>query len=429
MSLPRIILHLDMNSYFASVEQQANPSYRGRPLGVAATMSDYGCLIATSKEAKAKGITTGFRVRDARAIDPNIIVVEVDPPKYRSTTEKIFGILAEYSEDIETYSIDEAFVNLTGFVRSFDEASLIANRIKLRIFAEAGEWLTCSMGIAPTRWLAKFGGDTAPKGGVVILTNKNLEAYLEGRELTEAWGIAERMAARFKDLGIRNLLELKRYSAVNLMEVFGIKGYEWWANLNAVELGGVQTPRSPKSVGHSHVLRKRTADRRFHEAVLMKLCEKTGRRLRGLQLEAGGFWLSLGTTMGGGNDSVRFSDRTADSRTLFRAALEILRREHTAGIPTFLAVGTFDLAPVSQQLSMFHKPKDYRVPNALDAINNKYGEYVITPGSMFGLAGHHAGDRIGFRKTVSWDIAGIDKALMGKGTLGPVGREIEVVED
>jgi len=425
--MPRIILHLDMNSYFASVEQQANPFYRGKPLGVAATMTPYGCLIATSREAKAKGIATGFRVKDALAIDPNLVVVEVDPPKYRSTTEKIFGILAEYSEDIETYSIDEAFVNLTGFVQSYEEAALLANRIKGRIFSEAGEWLTCSMGLAPTRWLAKFGGDTAPKGGLVTLTKDNLDVYLEGRELTEAWGIAERMAARFLNLGIRNLLELKRYPVMNLMEVFGIKGYEWWANLNGVELGGVQAPRQPKSVGHSHVLRKRTTNYRFHEAVLMKLCEKTGRRLRGLELEAGGFWLGLGTTLGGSGDSVRFSVRTADSRELFRTALSIFRREYQSGIPTYLAVGTFDLAPVSRQLSMFSKSKDYRVPKALDAINNKYGEYVITPGSMFGLSGHHAPDRIGFRKTVSWDVAGIDKALMGKGTLG-TGLDVELVE-
>ncbi|MBI4426284.1 MAG: hypothetical protein HY567_01800, partial [Candidatus Kerfeldbacteria bacterium] len=307
--MQRIILHLDVNSYFASVEQQANPFYRGKPLGVCATMSPYGCIIASSKEAKAEGIKTGCRVKDALAIDPNIILVEVDPPKYRSTTEKIFSILAEYSEDIETYSIDEAFVNLTGFVKSMTDASRIAQRIRQRIFDEVGEWLTCSMGIAPTRWLAKFASDTAPKGELVVLTRENLDEYVRGRELTEAWGIAERMKARFLGLGIRDLWELKHYPVTNLMEALGIRGYEWWANLNGVEFSTVQAPRLPKSVGHSHVLRRRTMDRRFHEAVLMKLCEKTGRRLRGLDMEAGGFWLGFGTTLGGGGDSVRFLER------------------------------------------------------------------------------------------------------------------------
>ncbi len=419
--MQRIILHLDVNSYFASVEQQANPFYRGKALGVCATMSAYGCVIASSKEAKAVGIKTGCRVRDALAIDPNIILVEVDPPKYRSTTEKIFSILAEYSEDIETYSIDEAFVNLTGFVQGFDGAVKLGAEVKRRIFDEVGEWLTCSMGIAPTRWLAKFGSDTCAKGGLVVLTSENLDEYVRGRELTEAWGIAERMEVRIKNLGIRDLWELKHFPVMNLMEAFGIKGYELWANLNGVELSGVQTPRPPKSVGHSHVLRRRTMDRRFHEAVLMKLCEKTGRRLRGLDMEAGGFWLGFGTTFGGSGDSVRFPDRTADSRILFKTAVDIFRGQHKAGVPTHFAVGCFDLAPVSRQLSLWSKPKDYGLARALDEINDKYGEYVVAPGAMFGLEKHHADDRIGFRKTVSWDIGELERRLTGKSVVHGVG--------
>ncbi|MFH0828971.1 MAG: hypothetical protein V1907_02210 [Candidatus Kerfeldbacteria bacterium] len=459
--MQRIILHLDMNSYFASVEQQANPFYRGKPLGVCATMTRNGCIIASSKEAKKEGIKVGCRVQDARAIDPNVILVEVDPPKYRSTTEKIFSILAEYSEDIEPYSIDEAFVNLTGFVADFDAASELGRRIKQRILGEVGEWLTCSMGIAATRWLAKFGADTCEKGGLVVLTADMLDAYLTGRELTEAWGIADRTAAKLMDLGIRDLLELKRYPVANLIQSFGMRGYELWANLNAIELSRVQTPRPPKSVGHSHVLRRRTNDQRFHEAVLLKLCEKTGRRLRSLDMEAGALWCGFGTTLGilgernpanaGGfslptppvsegvlglgsretrsprtdffGESVRLPDRTADTRVLFRTALDIFRREHMTGIPSFFAVYTFDLAPVSRQLSLFGKPrtssslssercgagpKDYGLQKALDEINDRYGEYVIVPGSMLGLAGHHVPDRIGYRKTVGWDITGID---------------------
>lgn len=412
--MQRIILHLDMNSYFASVEQQANPFYRGKPLGVCATMTRNGCIIASSKEAKAEGIKVGCRVMDAKAIDPNVILVEVDPPKYRSTTEKIFAILAEYSEEIETYSIDEAFVNLTGFVRSFDEAVKLGEKIKQRIFYEVGEWLTCSIGIAPTRWLAKFGADTCEKGGLVVLTYDKLDEYLKGRELTEAWGIAERTAARLLDLGIRDLGELKHYPVANLMEAFGIRGYELWANLNGIEFSRVQTPRLPKSVGHSHVLRRRTNDRRFHEAVLLKLCEKTGRRLRSLDLEAGGMWVGFGTTLGEGGDSVRLPDRTADTRVLYRTALDVFQREYTTCVPSFFAVYTFDLAPVSRQLSLFSKPKDYALPKALDAINDRYGEYVIVSGSMLGLAGHHVPDRIGYRKTVGRDIAGLEKKLMGK---------------
>lgn len=419
--MQRIILHLDMNSYFASVEQQANPFYRGKPLGVCATLTPYGCIIASSKEAKVKGIKTGCRVMDARTIDPGVILVEVDPPKYRSTTEKIFSILAEYSEDIEPYSIDEAFMNLTGFVRDFKEAAALGMKIKERIFREAGEWLTCSTGIAGTRWLAKFGSDTCGKGGLVVLTPDMLDAYLEGRDLTEAWGIADRTAAKLMDLGIHDLLELKRYPVTNLRKALGMRGYELWADVNGIEFSTVQTPRAPKSVGHSHVLRRRTMDRAFHESVLMKLCEKTGRRLRSLDMEAGSWYVAVGTTLGSCGDAIRFPDRTADTRVLFREAVKVYRREWTVGIPTFFAVYSTDLASVSRQGALFGKPKDYTLPKALDEINDRYGEYVVVPGSMFGLAGHHVPDRIGFRKTVSWDIADVEKLLMGKG--GTAGRD------
>jgi len=408
-----------MNSYFASVEQQANPFYRGKPLGVCATMTNYGCIIASSKEAKEEGIKTGCRVMDARAIDPNVILVEVDPPKYRSTTEKFFSILAEYSEDIEPYSIDEAFVNLTGFVADFDGAVALGRRIKQRIFDEVGEWLTCSMGIAATRWLAKFGSDTCGKGGLVVLTPDMLDAYLEGRDLVEAWGIADRTAEKLRELGIRDLGELKRYPVTNLRRALGMRGYELWANVNGIEFSTVQTPRLPKSVGHSHVLRRRTMDLGFHESVLMKLCEKTGRRLRALDMEAGSLYVAVGTTLGSVGDAVRLPDRTADTRVLFREAVNVYRREWTTGVPTFFAVYTTDLASVSRQSTLFGKQKDYTLPKALDEINDRYGEYVVMPGSMFGLAGHHVPDRIGFRKTVSWDIADVEKMLMGKsGTVG-----------
>ena len=107
--LPRILLHIDMNSYFASVEQQANPFLRGKPVGVVATMSPNGCIIASSVEAKAKGSKTGVRVKEARQIDPNLILIPNDSSKYRSCTEGIFRILREYTEDVEMYSIDEEF--------------------------------------------------------------------------------------------------------------------------------------------------------------------------------------------------------------------------------------------------------------------------------------------------------------------------------
>ena len=403
--MQKIFLHFDMNSYFASVEQQANPFYRGKPLGVCATLTSHGCIIASSKEAKLVGIKTGCRSDEARMLYPDVILVEVDPSKYRSTTERIMAICREYTSDIELYSIDEAFLDFTGLYKTFDEVNAIAQIIRQRITSEVGEWLTCSMGIAPTRWLAKFASDTAPKSGTVILTRENLRHYLQGRDLEEAWGIAGATASRLNALGITTLDQLARYPVMNLLEVMGIRGYELWANVNAVEMHGLETARTPKSIGHSHVLHKRTRDIGFHKSLVMRLAERTGRRLRALGLEAHGIYAHTSIDrygeIGGSKKTTETIKTTARIYTLCWRMLEEGTRK---GIPTFYALGLFRLQPLSHQLSLFNKPKSEKLLRALDEINNRYGEEVITQGEIATLEKHHAPDRIGFRKTIGLDV-------------------------
>jgi DNA polymerase-4 len=342
--LPRVILHLDMNSYFASVEQQANPWLRGKPVGVVATMTPRGCVIASSVEAKAKGIKTGCRVQEARQLDPKVILIPNDSAKYRSCTEGIMRILHRYTEDIEHYSIDEAFLDLTGFVYSYDEAAAVAERIRTDIQAEIGSWLRCSVGIAPTRWLAKFGGDVAPKGGTLIVHPGNLTTTLDPLRVTEAWGIASRMEQRLNALDIYTLGELRRYPVVNLMQAFGLMGYQLWADVNGIELGGVQRNSIPKSVGHSHVFAKRATSLEYPRAILAKLCEKAGRRLRRLELEAGGVWLSYGLPSAavarwgrsGGSTGQKLGTPIVDTRDIFQYCWRLLSADLPRGaLPNF----------------------------------------------------------------------------------------------
>jgi len=393
-----------MNSYFASVEQQANPFLRGQPVGVCSTMSRRGCIIASSKEAKAFGVKTGCRVAEAQILCPQIKLVEVDPPKYRTTTQKIFGLCKDYTSDIELYSIDEGFLDLTGLVKSFPEAIGIGQLIKARIKNEVGEWLNNSMGIAYTRWLAKFGSDIAPKGGLVVITPANRLTYLKGRELEDAWGIAGALASRLQVLGIQTLDELARYSPINLLEIFGIKGYELWANVNGIELAGLAEKQLPKSIGHSHVLRKRNHDEKFHKAVIMRLAEKTGRRLREIGLEGHGLYAFMKLEgLGDFGASKKVFRPIITTQRIYSQTLEILELHLKKGVPTFFALGLFNLQPKSNQLSLFEKPKSEALVRALDRINNKYGEEAIVQGDLVRLGFQHVPDRIGFRKTVGLD--------------------------
>ncbi|HCJ52479.1 MAG: hypothetical protein A2898_04340 [Candidatus Kerfeldbacteria bacterium RIFCSPLOWO2_01_FULL_48_11] len=405
MPAKRIIMHLDMNSYFASVEQQANPTLRGKPLGVVATMTPHGCILASSKEAKAVGIKTGCRADEAKFLYPDIILVEVDPSKYRSTTEKIFSIIRQYSDDIEPYSIDEAFINLTGYAQSFNDAVRIGREIKREIFGEAGEWLTNSMGIAPTRWLAKFGSDTCEKGGIVVLDHSNLSAYLKGRDLTEAWGIADRTAARLHLLGIRTLDELMMCEPHALKRLLGIRGHELWANVNGIELAPARlaTPvEQPKSIGHSHVLRTRTTDRRFYQSVLMRLAERTGRDVRTRGLEAQGLFVSVGLREGGYyGKNVTLSRSLTGGDEIFRLGWRILERLIGSYTAQSFAIGVFRLRTLSHQGCFWAQPRKDAVYAAMDVLNDRFGEETVHWGTLHRLAPVHAPDRIGFRKTVS----------------------------
>lgn len=412
--MPRIVLHLDMNSYFASVEQQANPHLRGKPVGVVATMTPNGCVIASSIEAKAVGIKTGVRVKDARQLDPQVILIPNNSDRYRSCTEGIFRILRRYSEDIETYSIDEAFLDLTGWVKNWEAATVLAERMRRDIQREVGEWLKCSIGVAPTRWLAKFAGDTAPKGGTLVVHQQNFSDTLDPHQLTDAWGIAKNMERRLNTLGIYTLGELRHYPVTNLLVSLHSMGYYLWANVNGLELPGLATPSSPKSIGHSHVFARRAESLDYPKAVLAKLCEKAGRRLRQLGLEAHGIWLGYGLPdrlvsyyqRSGGGGAELLPRAIVDTRDIFAASWKIFTNDLPRGaLPNFLGLTLFRLRPQSHQAEIWpvgkHDPP--ALAGALDILNDKFGDFTVTRGAFLGLTDRDVPNRIGFRKTITFD--------------------------
>ncbi|MFA5188345.1 MAG: DNA polymerase IV [Patescibacteria group bacterium] len=402
--MANFILHIDMNSYFASVEQQANPFYRGKPVGVCAYLSPKGCIIASSKEAKKVGIKTGCLVSEAKKLYTKVILVENEPAKYRSTTEKIFKILSDYTERIEPYSIDEAFLDLTGYIKNWQQVEKIATEIKNRIKKEVGDWLTCSIGISWTRFLAKFGSDICEKDNYLLIDSiKKMELIFSQVKITEAWGIKQRMERRLNQLGIYTLLDLKNFPVANIMQALGKPGYYLWANANGVEIEGVRTEEEilPKSIGHSYCIPKQTNDLKYLSAVLMKLCEKTGRRLRESGLEARGICSGYSLKYGGGFfKSHKTAETLFTTEEIFQAAYSLILQNPPKTKVYMLAVSVTRLQSLTGQLNLFYKAKDKNLSIALDRINDKFGEYTVFCGRMWGL-GDQAHDRIGFRKSVA----------------------------
>jgi len=399
-----IIMHLDMNSYFASVEQQANPFLRHRSVAVCAYLSPGGCIIASSLEAKAKGIKTGCRISDALKLDPKLILIENEPDKYRSVTARIFRIMRDYSELVEPYSIDEAFIDLTGYVPDFASANNLAQLIKSRIKSEVGDWLECSVGIAWTRFLAKLAGDLAPKRGILIIDNENtLDQLIKQRPLTEAWGIGEGWNRRLNELGITTLDELKSYDGHRLRALFGRSGYYLWANLNGLELEAIRGEASlPKSIGHSYCLPKHSRDRDYLDKVLYKLAEKTGRRLRALSQEAGSISLCLAYKSGGAiSGTFKTKEAIFTTAEIWREVASFLS-SHRIMLPvSMVALSVSNLKAVSGQLDFFGlRSASRNLSQAMDSINDRYGDYTVISGSMWDTTSI-ARDRIGFRKSVT----------------------------
>src|ERR1700733_11047672 len=277
-------LHIDLNSFFASVEQQLEPKYRGRPLAVVPTMADTTCCIAASYEAKDLGIKTGTQVGEARKKCPGIILIagnHADYAKYSHEISKAVELACPVSH---TPSIDEMVCQLIGREQEPPRARKIALEIKQSIYKNVGEALRCSIGMAPNRYLAKIASDMQKPDGLIGLLPSQLPRALAHLELRDLPGVGARTEIRLNDKGIttmEQLLALDRQGMHNLMNsVWGDRLYHW---LRGAETGDDGAPVScgiPKSPGPSHVL---GPEHRSHEgswAVAHKLLHKAAMRLR-----------------------------------------------------------------------------------------------------------------------------------------------------
>jgi DNA polymerase IV len=426
----KLIMHLDMNSFFASVEQQANPTLRGKPLGVCAYHHRYSTVIAASIEAKRIGMKVGMKVDDARKKFPGAVFVVNDPPKYRLVASKVFGMLHELTDHVEHYSIDEAFADFTGWYRDPAELSWELTKLRRRIQHEVGDWLRCSIGIAPTRFLAKTASDLEKPNGLVVITYENLDEILGKMDLEDVCGIGPRTRKRLERLGIRTLLEVKRYPVGNLMRAFGKGGLFLWCRLHGLEFERVEDDteeEAPKSVGHSYWVPDRVNRAGKVWPVLMKLTERAGRRLRKLGLLAGTMSVSVGfrgegfaTPQGpfwqpvqgqGGSTWKRWAEPASDPFTLVQTASELLHDIWEGEPLNFLAVtlGELSTPSVQRRLDETHESwrreddRRERASRAMDIIRDKYGEWAIVFGEMLQLE-DEAPDRIGFRKTEGVDV-------------------------
>ena len=380
----RIILHVDMNAFFASVEQAVNPALRNKPIAVIGS-KERTVVLAASYAAKLFGVKTGCTVFDARKRCPDIILVTSDPYKYMDTSRRIMAMFERYTPLVEICSIDEAFLDVTGSLYLFSSAERIAMDIKRDIAQEFH--ITCSIGIAPNKLVAKLAANLRKPDGLVVIRPEELPQRLADIPVDEICGIGPRLTAFLQSKGVRTCGQLQQLPRDYLVRRFGVMGA--WMHRAAFGIDDAALvphgeEEDPKSVGHSMTLLADVDTREQIEIHLQHLAEMVGRRMR-----MGGF---SGKTVA---VTLRYSSFTSATQRhtfaeylrfghdIFRAARSVLERMPLPEPVRLVGVSVSSLRKDGYEYPLF--PEEQRACDltlALDAINDRYGECTIFPAAL-----------------------------------------------
>lgn len=386
------ILHIDLNSCFATVEQQARPLLRGQPLAVTNRLTKNACVVAASYEAKALGVKVGMGFAEAKMVAPGLIMIETDPPKYHYVYKKLIGIMKSYSPNIGMKSIDEGVIDFHGTRQNVNKRPLIAigQEIKQRLRDEVGPWMKCNIGIAPNRFLAKTAASLHKPDGLDIITHKNLRQTLAGMKLTDLTGIASRNQARLNAAGILTPVQfLDAPSEVLVRKVFhSVCGDDWYKRLRGWEVDDIEF--ETRTVGRQFVMDEWTPSEETLLSRLSHLCETTAMKLRHRQLAARGIYLYLLYANGDVWYGRRmFKTPVYGGAEVYRRALLLFNDRPRGDYVRMMAISCYKLEPAAtNQVSLLEEVnKEVWLTEAMDTINHQYGEFTITYASTLKAKG------------------------------------------
>jgi DNA polymerase-4 len=399
-------LVVDLNCAFASIEQQHDPSLRGRPLAIAAYATDAATIVSSSREARDLGIKTGMRVFEAKAICPGILVREPNPPLYRAASDRLIEIMERHTPDVLRMSIDEASMNLSGtpdLVKLGPEGVGLA--IKRSIREEIGECVTCSVGVSTSIWMAKQASNLDKRDGLQRIDHTNLVSVFRRLQLTDLSGIADATANRLRRAGIQTPEQFLRATPdrLRLVGMHSEVARGWSMRLRGFEVSGFESTRR-KSYSHSHVLARATASQADLEELLMRLSDMVGRRLRAAGRR--GSVVSVGVVYR--PEAGHFSKQSTLAKPIstgdeiYQAALKLLAARDPRRLVGTLGVGLAGLNDGEDgQLDLFAaaaRPRNERLEAAVDKIRDRFGEDAVQRSRLLGRA-PVVRDRIAFGNT------------------------------
>jgi nucleotidyltransferase/DNA polymerase involved in DNA repair len=392
MTGKRRVVHIDMDAFYAAVEQLDHPEYGGRPVIVGADPKGgkgRGVVSTASYEARPFGVHSAMPISQAYRLCPDAVFLPVRMSRYHEISERIFAIFQRYSDVVEPLSIDEAFLDVNASTRLFGPVEDIARRIKQDILRE--ERLRASVGVAPNKFLAKLASELSKPDGFLVLRDADVEAFLRHLPVSRLWGVGQQTTHQLEALGLHTIGQVAEWPQALLSKHFGSLGRHIWQLAHGVDERPVTPQRDPKSIGAETTFSTDTADGEVLRRTLLELAEKVGQRLR-----AGGFMATKVTLKYRDAEFVTLTrtqslvEPTAVALDLYQAASKLLNQ--VAGSTRkvrLLGVTASELArQAGQQLSLFADTSHKRLQaeRAEDAIKARFGSQAITRAALLGPA-------------------------------------------
>ncbi|MGZ4134791.1 MAG: DNA polymerase IV [Tumebacillaceae bacterium] len=381
----RTILHLDMDAFFASVEQRDHPELRGKPVIIGGDAESRGVVSTCSYEARKFGVHSAMPTAQAKRLCPHGIYLHGNHAKYSAVSRQMFAILSRYTPLIEGLSVDEAFLDVTGSYKLFGDGVTIAERLKYEIRQELD--LTASVGVSYNKFLAKLASDLDKPNGLVVVTPADIETRVHPLPITRLWGVGQKSAEQLMRLGLRTIGDVAHMDVTRMRRYLGSLADHLYLLAQGIDERPVQPHREAKSIGQETTFAEDVRDFAFLEATLLAQVETIARRMRSKGVEGRTVTLKLRyapfRTI---TRSHTMPNASALEKTLYHTVKLLLAKCGLTRDDAIRLIGVsvshFTPAGETQQLSLFDDVqsdvKQQDLTKVVDQLKDKFGENVLT---------------------------------------------------
>jgi DNA polymerase IV len=383
-----MILHLDMDAFFASVEQLDDPFLKGKPV-IVGRSSARGVVAAASYEARKYGVASAMPVFEAKRKCPQGIIVPGRMERYKEISAEIISLLREFSPLVEQVSIDEAYLDISGCESIFGPPEKIGMEIKKKIKEMVN--LGCSVGIAPVKFLAKIASDIKKPDGLTVIEKEDVEEFIDNLDIRKVPGVGKSMTRQLDTLGIGLLGDVKKYSETKLVERLGKYGRRLIAFSYGIDNSPVTPTHHAKSISAENTLSSDTMDKDTLRIYLLQHAERVGRQLRRQKVRAGTVILKIKTSdFKLATRRLSVKEPTQSTEMIYQKALTLLENFRLEKKVRLIGVGVSGLLPEGRPVQMDLFEKNGRrssgwekVDRAIDGIVEKYGSNVVKRASVY----------------------------------------------